>query len=162
MLRALLVIIAFLPGLASAADLLKRSDVENFMNASRALEALGDKYPDATEAFDVDLDDAKGMMSKMVGSDGSIQLMSVVMQKAMQHPQMSREILGLVKGAGFGSLDDFTSIGNRVFAAAMRAETSDSDLAEMMQMADLAVVGDGPEILAELERLLAEEGTDAG
>ena len=31
----------------------------------------------------------------------------------------------------------------------------------MMQMADLAVVGDGPEILAELERLLVEEGTDA-
>ncbi len=56
-----------------------------------------------------------------------------------------------------GAVQHTSGLGDPDHVIAINSDAS----CPMMQMADLAVVGDGPAILAELERLLAEEGTDA-
>lgn len=138
LLRTTLVLFAFLPGLAQAADLLKASDVTNFVTAYEKMEALQSKYPDVETNLDAtaDFSMAMEMIDRMIDG-GKLNFLGVVMEEAMQHPQMSADLRGVVKSSGFASVDQFSDVGNRIIAAYMRSEMSGSDLREMQMMGDL-------------------------
>lgn len=138
MLRSIFILLAFVPGLAFAADPLTRAEVENFMKASEELEALTGKYPDLEEEFDnYDMDDAMKMMDQMFADDGSFQMFSIVMAKVSDHPQAKGDVVKIVKSSGFKSADQFARVGDRIMAAEMATEMSKDDLQQMRMLADL-------------------------
>ncbi|NRA29361.1 MAG: hypothetical protein HRU11_03790 [Parvularculaceae bacterium] len=138
MLRSIFIILAFLPGLAFAADPLTRAEVENFVKASEKLEELSGKYPELEEEFDnYDMDDAMKMMDQMFASDGSFQMFSVVMKKVSDHPKAKGDVMRIVKSNGFKSTDHFAKVGDRIMAAEMASEMSKDDLEQMRMLAQM-------------------------
>lgn len=138
MYRFFAVLLFVLPGFAHAADLLKQSEVEGFTKVMEQMEDLSEKYPDAEADFDMDVDFQQMMtMMDTMFADGKINAFGVMTDTMMKHPEMSREMLKLVRQNGFSSVPDFTDVGNRVVAAMMRADVSASDLREMKMMSSL-------------------------
>ncbi|MEM9837804.1 MAG: hypothetical protein AAF830_01480 [Pseudomonadota bacterium] len=138
MIRLFVAILFLVPGAAHAADLLKKAEVENFVKVMEAMEGLEGKYPDAEANFDMNIDfqEAMGMMDTMF-KDGKINVFGPAMDAAMKHPEFSRDMMKILRGNGFSSVESFADVGNRVAAAMMRAEMSNDDLQQMKMMASL-------------------------
>jgi len=138
MLRALFVLVAFLPSLAFAAEPLKRSEVENFVKVSKEMESLADKYPDIEDDFaDYDMDDAMQMMDQMFGDDGTFRMFSVVMDKVSDHPEAKGDIARVIKSNGFRNNKHFAEVGDRLMAAEMANEMSKDDLQQLKMLANM-------------------------
>lgn len=136
--RFFLALLFVLPGAAMAADPLTKAEVDQFINAAEKMQGLEDKYPDADIDFDIDDQDMTEAFDMMFAEDGSIQIMRSMMNRLKDQPGVGAEMTSIVKGAGFKNLEQFGDVGDRLILAVGRLEMSNSDLAEMEQVANMS------------------------
>lgn len=156
MFRAVLILIALLPGFAFAAEPLTRAEVESFVGVARDLKALEEKHPDTDIDLGFEDGDAQSIIDTLFDDSGKIQVMGVLMDALEGHDEIKREVDASIAKNGFETPLEFISVGDRVVLAIVRSELNASDLASMKmatQMTSEQMAFLPPEIQAMMSKM---------
>lgn len=143
LLRPFLVILFAWPMAASAADLLKEKEVQQFLTVAEAIEDFDERYPDVE--LDV-MGESEGKnpaqaIGDMIDEKGRFKMFANMVEMLAKHPEARRDMEAEVKKAGFASMPEFASVGDRLMLAMARVEISDRDLREMEQAVQMVGAG---------------------
>lgn len=156
MFRTLILSSLAFVGVATAADPLTSDEVDRFLNVAEVISEIDEENDGLNFDLDIDDDNMMEAMDLLVDEDGDIVLFDVITEELLDDEEAGPEFRVALRENGFRDSDDFADVGNRLVAAMIRAEISDSDLDDLrtaIRMADI-LPGEVREVLSRLEVLM--------
>ncbi len=127
-------------------------EVEGFIQAMETLEARRDEFKNIP-------DNEPGDMTKMIGNDGSVRVFRSFLPELQQYPAEEKKLLGIVRDAGFKSINHWATAGDKIMMTYMSVQMDDQSNAESQAMKEMLQMT--PEMMAMIPEGMREMVTSS-